>query len=188
MRCECFGLSTAKLAFGFGGPKTLKCQRELSFYADHFFRPLTKEEVKEREVESSHSVSAVRSESSALRGTRHWSPGLGKHSRFTTGFQCLRFTMQSRRTVTLRTGMTDRGVRYKEHSPNRSLQCAASLRAQTLEPRTWYAIEIHNWIPVSALQKATHWKDGKGEFSKSVTPVRSESSSADTGAQDSVSH
>jgi hypothetical protein len=39
----------------------------------------------------SNSVSPVHSESSALRGTRHWSPGLCQHSIYTTGFQCLRF-------------------------------------------------------------------------------------------------
>jgi hypothetical protein len=97
------------------------------------------------------------------------------HSIFLTGFQCLRLRR-------LRTGKTEKG----EHSPTPSLQCGASLRAKTLEPRTLYAIEIHNWIPVSALQKATHWYDRQGENSKSVSPVRSESSSADTGAQDLV--
>jgi hypothetical protein len=43
---------------------------------------------------------------------RHWSPGLGMHSIYTTGFQCLRFTMQSLRTITLRTGKTDLGVLF----------------------------------------------------------------------------
>jgi hypothetical protein len=103
---------------------------------------------------------------------RHWSPGLGTHERYKTGFQCLRFTRQPMNSIALRTGKTEKG----EHSPNPSLQCAASLRAETLESRTLSAIEIHNWIPVSLPQKAPHWKDGKGDYSKSVSAVRSESS------------
>jgi hypothetical protein len=71
-------------------------------------------------------------------------------------------------------------------NPRLSLQCGASLRAETLEPRTLSSREIQDWIPVSPLQKAPHWKDGQGDYSQSVSPVRSESSSADTGAQDLV--